>query len=199
MGPRAHLPADDGGAARRTRYPADGAAQHRALRHRVLRVDRGQGGDQHRDFRRRSRRDGSRGDRSAHPSRRSGAAGAHVSAEGAHRRRARAGGTDGGGRRSVADRGAVSGRRDLRNHERGRQHGPGAGTGEVRETAQAADDHDRGSDPVPHAHRIGRPPRGVGRAPDRTRRFPGDSRSKASSIARRTSRWSRATSPGERT
>ena len=49
--------------------------------------------------------------------------------------------------------GPDAGRRDLRNHERRRHHGARAGADEVREAAQAADDHDRRSDPLSHADR----------------------------------------------
>ena len=85
---------------------------------------------------------------------RSGAARPHVSAARADRRRARARRADRGGRRSGAHRRAVSGRRHLRNHERRRHDGARAGAGEVREEARPADDHHRGSDQVPHAHRV---------------------------------------------
>ena len=52
--------------------------------------------------------------------------------------------------------GLYPGRRHLRNHERGRHDGARAGADEVREEARAADDHDRGSDQVPDAHRVAR-------------------------------------------
>ena len=42
------------------------------------------------------------------------------------------------------------------------------------QAAQAADDHDRGSDPVPDADRGARAPRRDGRAADRARRVPRD-------------------------
>ena len=70
------------------------------------------------------------------------------------RRRAGARGADRSGGRSGADRRAVSRRRHLRNHERRRVDGARAGADEVREAAQAADDHDRRSDQVPHAQRV---------------------------------------------
>ena len=102
---------------------------------------------------RRSRRDGAGGDRSDDPAVGSGAARPHVPAARAQRRRAGARRPDRSGGRSRAHRRALSGRRHLRNHERGRHDGARAGADEVREAAQAADDHDRGSDPVPDADR----------------------------------------------
>ena len=95
--------------------------------------------------------------------------------------------------------GPVSGRRHLRNHERRRDDGARAGADEVREAAQAADDHDRGSDPVPDAHRGAGPARRVGGAADRARSIPRASPTRASSTARRTSRWSRGRSATART
>ena len=71
----------------------------------------------------------------------------------ARRRRARARRPDRGRRRPRADRGSLSRRRHLRNHERGRHDVARAGARAVRQAAQAADDHDRGSDQLPHAHR----------------------------------------------
>ena len=65
--------------------------------------------------------------------------------------------------------------------------------------ARAPDDHHRGPDPVPHAHR------GAGARASRARRCrpitasSASSRSRASSTTRRTSRWSRATSATART
>ena len=103
---------------------------------------------------------------------RPGAARAHVSAARAERRRARARRADRGRRRPRADRRPLSRRRDLRNHERRRHDGARAGADEVREEAQAADDHDRRPDPVPDAHRGAGPPRRVGGAADRARRVP---------------------------
>ena len=55
--------------------------------------------------------------------------GACVSVAGAQGRRAGSRRADGGFGRSGADGGADSGRRDLRDHERGRNHGAGAGPG----------------------------------------------------------------------
>ena len=92
---------------------------------------------------------------------------------GAQRRRAGAGRADRGGGRSRAHRRAVSGRRHLRNHEQGRHDGARAGADAVRQAAQAADDHDRRSDPVPDADRGAGPARGDGGAADRARRVPG--------------------------
>ncbi len=59
--------------------PLDGHAEHRALRHRVLRAGRSEGPDDHRHFGRRSRRDGAGADRSGDASGRSRAARPHVS------------------------------------------------------------------------------------------------------------------------
>ena len=170
--PRADLPVDDAGAARRARDSADGVAEHLAVRHRVLRADRGEGPDDDRHLGRRSRGDGAGGDRSGDQAVGPGAAGPHVPAAVARRRRDRARRADRSGGRSRADRRALSGRRHLRNHERGRHDGARAGAGEVREEARAADDHDRGSDQVPDAHRIAGQARRVGEAADRVRRLP---------------------------
>ena len=125
--------------------------------------------------------------------------GPHVPAAGAQRRRAGARRADRSGRRSRAHRRAVSGRRHLRNHERRRHDGARAGAGEVREAAQAADDHDRRSDPVPDAHRGAGAARRVGGAADRARRVPRHRVRERASTARPTSRWSRARSATART
>ncbi len=77
----------------------------------------------------------------------------HLSVAGARRRCAGAGGADRGGGRSGAHRRPDTGGRDLRNHERRRHDGARAGAHEVRQAAQAADDHDRRSDSLPHADR----------------------------------------------
>ena len=61
--------------------------------------------------------------------------------------------------------------------------------------ARAADDHHRGSDPVPHAHRAARASASRRRAlPTDHGDVPGPSPTRASSTARRTWRWSAATS-----
>ena len=120
-------------------------------------------------------------------------------AAGAQRRRAGARRPDRSGGGSRAHRGAVSGRRDLRNHERRRHHGARAGADEVRQAAQAADDHGRRSDPVPDAHRGAGAPRGLGGAADRARRLPRHRVRERASTAKRTSRWSRGTSATART
>ena len=79
---------------------------------------------------------------------------------------------DGGGGRSGAHGRPVSGRRHLRNHERGRHDGARAAADEVREEAWAADDHDRGSDSVPDAYRAAGQAHGERGAADRARRVP---------------------------
>ena len=106
---------------------------------------------------------------------------------------------DRGGGRPRAHRRPVSGRRHLRDHERGRHDGARAGAGEVREAARPADDHDRGSDQVPDAHRV------AGQARRRRRSCRPSTASSAStpsrtrSTSRRTSRWCAATSATART
>jgi 3,4-dihydroxy 2-butanone 4-phosphate synthase / GTP cyclohydrolase II len=77
----------------------------------------------HRHLGRRSGGDGPRGDRSRHAPDDLARPGAHVPAARPRRRRARAGGADRSGGRSRAHRRPVSGRRDLRNHERRRHDG----------------------------------------------------------------------------
>ena len=69
--------------------------------------------------------------------------------------------------------GLYPGRRHLRNHERRRVDGAGAGADEIREAAQAADDHDRGSDQVPDAQRVDGEGSREGEASDRVRRVRG--------------------------
>ena len=162
------------GAARGARDSADGGAEHRALRYGLLRVDRGQGRHEHRNLGERPRGDGAGGHRSDDTARRSRAARPHVSVAGAQRRRARARRSDRSRGRSLAHRRTVSRRRHLRNHERRRHDGAGAGADEVRQAAQAADDHHRRPDSVPDAG----PRRWCGASPaaiaaDRARRLPG--------------------------
>ena len=57
----------------------------------------------------------------------------------------------------------------LRDHERRRHDGPGAGVEEVRQAARSADGHRRRPHPLPHAPRPARAPRGVGGSADRLR------------------------------
>ena len=57
-------------------------------------------------------------------------------------------------------------------------------TGEVREEARAADDHDRGSDQVPDAHRVAGEAGRIGEAADRVRRLPRCTSSTTSSTGR---------------
>ena len=189
------------GAARRARDSADGVAEHaRGSTRRSACRSRRKGATTHRhlgraiarrrcwrrSIRRRGRRDLAR-------------PGPHVSAALAHRRRDGARRADRSGGRPGAHRRAVSGRRHLRNHERGRHDGARAGAGEVREAARPADDHHRGSDQVPDAHRIARQARRDGEAADRLRRLPRSTRSRTRSTSRRTSRWCAATSATART
>ena len=98
--------------------------------------------------------------------------GSRVSVAGAARRRARAVWSHGSRRGPGADRGTGIGRRDLRNHERGRDHVARAGAHQVREEAWTPDDHDRGSDQVPDAHRAARQARRGGGAADGAWRLP---------------------------
>ena len=69
--------------------------------------------------------------------------------------------------------GPLSGRRDLRNHERRRHHGAGEAVDALRAQARAAADHDRGSDQVPHAQRPSRQADCLRPAADRPRLVPG--------------------------
>ncbi len=76
-----------------------------------------------------------------------------------------------GGRRPRAPGRAEPGRRDLRDHERGRRDGPGARPRRLLRGARAEDDHDRRPDrvPAPHERLVERV---VADAPaDRLRRF----------------------------
>ena len=116
--PRPDLHADDRGSARRARPAADGSAEHRAVRHRLLRVDRSERRHQHRHLGGRSRGDRAHGDRSVDAAVDLARPGHMFPLQGAQRRRAGARGPDRGGRRSRAHRRAVSRRRHLRNHER---------------------------------------------------------------------------------
>ena len=61
--------------------------------------------------------------------------------------------------------------------------------GEVREEARAADDHDRGSDQVPHADRVAGEARRVGASCRPSTATSACTRSRTSSTSRRTSRW----------
>ena len=145
----------------------------------------------HRHLGRRSRRDGAGGDRSARRGRPIWRGPGHMFPLRARdRRRAGARRPDRSGGRSRADRRAVSGRRHLRNHERGRHDGARAGADEVREAARAADDHDRGPDPVPDAHRVARASASRRRSCRPSTATSASSRSRTRSTARRTSRWS---------
>ena len=97
--------------------------------------------------------------------------------------------TDRSRRRPRADRGSVSGRRHLRNHERRRHDGARAAAREVREEARPADDHDRGSHQVPDADRIAGEARRVGEAARPTTASSACTSSRTCSIARSTWRW----------
>ena len=68
--PRADLPADDRERLDELEISADGREEHRAVRDRVLRLDRSEGRDQHRHLGGRSRGDDPGGDRSARRGRR---------------------------------------------------------------------------------------------------------------------------------
>ena len=143
-----------------------------AVRHRVLRPDRRQVRRDDRDLGGRSRAHDPDGRRSRDQARGPRPARARLAAARARRRRAGARRPDRSGGRSRADRRAPSGRRDLRNHERRRDDVARAGAGEVRQAARDADDHDRGSDPVPDADRGARPPGRAAPTADRPRRVP---------------------------
>ena len=74
-------------------------------------------------------------------------------AQGQGRRRARARRPDRGGRRPRPPRRPDPGRRDLRDHERRRDDGPGARPGPLLRAPRAEDDHGRRPDRLPAAHR----------------------------------------------
>ena len=105
-------------------------------------------------------------DRPALEPRRPRPAGPRLPAEGQGRRRARARRPDGGGGRPRAAGGPDPGRRDLRDHERGRDDGPRAGPGAVLRAARPEDDHRRRPDRLPAADRA------AGRARGRRRKLP---------------------------
>ena len=131
---------------------------------------------------------------------RSRAARSRVSAARAIGRRAGARRPHRSGRRSRAHRRPVSGRRDLRSHERGRHDGARARADEVRAQARPADDHDRGSDPLSHADREPGPAGREGRAADRsTATFTIHAYESLHRRRRRTSRSCAATSATART
>ena len=123
---RADLPVDDRAAARRAGDPAGGVGQHHAVRHRLLRTDRREAQCHHGHLGRRSCRHRAGRHRPGDETIRSGAAGAYLAAAFAGWRCDGARGSDGGGGRSRAHGGAVSGGGHLRNHERGRLDGPRA-------------------------------------------------------------------------
>ena len=88
--------------------------------------------------------------------------GPHVPAARPAGRRPEAGGTDGGLRRSGADRGARPLGRALRGHERGRHDGPRPGPREVLRADGPSDGHGRRPDPIPDEDRAaGRADRGA--------------------------------------
>ena len=126
--PRAGLPVDDAGAARRARDPADGRAEHLARSRPAFCVSiEAQGTDEHRHLRGRSRGDGARRRsirRRGRPISR-GPATCFRCARATGGVMVRAGQTE-----AAVDlariAGPVSGRRHLRNHERGRHDGPRA-------------------------------------------------------------------------
>ena len=99
------------------------------------------------------------------------AARSRVSAAGARRRRAGARRPDRGGDRPGAHRRALSGRRDLRDRQGRRHHGPRARPDEVRAQARPADHHRGRSHPLPDADRApGDAGRGRGRCRPSTAR-----------------------------
>ena len=126
--PRPDLPADDRGAARRARSPADGRRRTPRSSSTAFCVSiEAKGVTSTGISAGRSRGDDPGGDRSARPGRRIWRGPGTCSRCGARRRRARARRADRGGGRSRAHRRAVSGRRHLRNHERRRHDGARAG------------------------------------------------------------------------
>ena len=70
--------------------------------------------------------------------------------------------------------GVAAGRRDLRDHERRRDHGAGAATDGVLRAARTEDDFGGGPDPLPPAERALHPTADRELHPDRVRRFPDD-------------------------
>ncbi|CAA9345104.1 MAG: 3,4-dihydroxy-2-butanone 4-phosphate synthase / GTP cyclohydrolase II, partial [uncultured Gemmatimonadetes bacterium] len=164
---RPHLP----GAHRRARGRAgpapDDRQQHRGPHHRLHRVG-GRGAPLRRDHR--HQRVGPRqdhpgvhgpGERAVRPA----AAGARLSPARAGGRRAAARGADGGVSGPGAARGAAAGRGDLRDHERGRHHGPSPRAGRVRGAARHEVHHRRADRGVPAEARAAGAPRGRGGDP----------------------------------
>ena len=122
-------------------------------------------------------------------------AGPRVPAEGSLRRRARAHRPDRGRRRPRPPRRADPGRGDLRDHERRRHDGAGAGPDPVLRAPRPEDDHGRRPDQVPPPDREAGRARRRGGASDRSTATSAWSATGRCSTRSITSRSSRATSP----
>ena len=94
--------------------------------------------------------------------------------------------------------GLYSRRRDLRNHERRRHDGAPAATRGVLPRARPEAADRGGTDPLPHAQRALRAPRGRSRSANALRRFPHDRLCRATWTASSTSPWFAAISTGRR-
>ena len=171
-GPRAHLPRPDRGALRRARIAADGHGEHVELRHRVHGLDRGAGPDDHGHLGRGPRGDGVDGDRSGDAPVGPEPAGPHVSPAGPAGRRVEARRPDRSLRGPRADRGPRPVGRSLRDHERGRHDGAGAGPREVLREARPRDGHGRGPHPLPAEDRAARPSDRLAASAHAPRRIP---------------------------
>ena len=146
---RADLPGADAGALRRAGARPDGGQERVGVPNQLHGLDRGGGGGDHGDLRPRPRPHDPGRHRPQHEARRDRPAGARVPAQGQGRRRAGASRPDRGGRRSDSPRGPDPVRGDLRDHERGRDDGPGARPDPVLRAPRAEDDHGRRPDRLP--------------------------------------------------
>ncbi len=144
----------------------------RALRHRLLRADRGPQGHDHRHLRRRPGEDRPRRDRPPDEAGGPRPPRPHVPAAGLLRRRAAARRPDRGGRGPRAAGRPLPGRRHLRGDERGRDDGARAAARGLLPRARHPDDHDPRPHPVPDADRAPRAQDRRGEPADLVRRLP---------------------------
>ena len=172
------------------RRPADGIHGHRRCDAALRRDDgreRRRPGDDHRG-----------GRRSRHDRARSAPSGPYLTAAGARWRRAAARGAYGGGGRSGAAGRALAGGRDLRDHERGREHGETAGARALR-GARTGSRSSRSRSWLPIACRPSAWSTGWPRPGCRRRSGSGaSSATGTTSMPTSTSRWSMAMSPAAR-
>ena len=125
---RADLPGADARALRRAGARPDGGQERVGVPHQLHGLDRGSGGGDHRDLRPRPRPHDPGRHRPQHEARRHRPARPRVPAQGQGRRHPGASRSDRGGRRPDPPRRPDPRRRDLRDHERRRDDGPGAAT-----------------------------------------------------------------------